>query len=59
MMSYSISGIQSTPCATNDAFCTPSVTVSGFIASSTLPRGVVLLFVPICEVGDACFLVSP
>jgi len=59
---YSISGIQSTACAhRNDCrlWSAPSVTVSGFIASSTVPRGVVLLLVPICEVGDACFLVSP
>jgi hypothetical protein len=33
--------------------------VSGFSASSTAPRGVVLLLKPIGEVGDACFLVSP
>ena len=32
-MSNSTSGIQSTACATNDTFCTPSVTVSGFSAS--------------------------
>ena len=59
MMSYSSSGIQSTACATNDTLGTPSVTVSGFIASSVAPRGVVLLFRPRGEVGDACFLVRP
>ena len=54
-----LSGIQSTACATNDAFFTPSVTVSGLIASRYEPRGVVLLLVPSGEVGEACFLVRP
>jgi len=56
---YSDSGIQSTACATNDAFCTPRVTVSGLSASRYEPRGVVLLFVPSGDVGEACFLVRP
>ena len=38
---------------------TPSVTVSGLSASRYEPRGVVLLFVPSGEVGEACFLVRP
>ncbi len=37
MMSYSTSGTQSTACAMNDAPCTPSDTVSGFIGSSVAP----------------------
>src|SRR4029453_5739415 len=59
MMAYGNSGTQSTACATNDAFCTPSVINSGFSDSRTAPRGVVLLFMPTGEVGDACFLVNP
>ena len=59
MMSNSSSGIQSTACATNDTLVTPSVTVSGFSASSAAPRGVVLLLSPRGDVGDACFFVRP
>ena len=58
-MSNSTSGTQSTACAMNDAPCTPSDTVSGFIGSSVAPYGVVLLFSPFGDVGEACFLVRP
>ena len=37
----------------------PRVTVSGFSASRYVPRGVVLLLVPLGEVGEVCFLVRP
>src|SRR3990170_1040136 len=57
--SYRISGIQSTTWATNETFCTPSVTVSGLSASRYEPRGEVLVLVPLGEVGEACFLVRP
>ena len=53
------SGIQSTACATKETFCTPSVTVRGCSASRYAPRGVVLLFSPRGEVGDACIFVNP
>ena len=58
-MSYSTSGTQSTACATNETFCTPSVTVERIqrLEHAAARRRVAL--VPTGEVGEACFLVSP